>query len=57
MKHGKTSRGTCRGLEAQNDKEGKGCRRQKLRVTRRAGGAGTRSIVRQGGQKVQGLEA
>jgi hypothetical protein len=30
------------GLEAQNDKEGRGCRRQKLRVRRWAGGAGTR---------------
>jgi hypothetical protein len=30
------------GLDAQNDKEGRGCRRQKLRVKRRAEGAGAK---------------
>jgi hypothetical protein len=34
----------------------RGRRRQKLRIRRRAGGVGARIIVRQGGQKVQGLE-
>ncbi len=42
------------GLETQNDKEGRGCRRQKLRVRRRPGGAGTRSIVRRAGGRAGG---
>jgi hypothetical protein len=32
------------GLEAQNSKDGNGCRREMLKVRRRAGGAGISSI-------------